>query len=247
MLQIADLNTEWPEFKLELERVKGEIDASFPWYPWGTLQNIAHLDTLLTGSARNLRNLVGELPVADVGAADGELSFFLERHGIICDVVDYAPTNMNGLRGAGLLKDRLKSKVDIFEINLDEGFRWPRPRYGLIFFLGILYHLKNPFLVLEAMARASNYALVSTKIARYVPDGSVAIDNLPLAYLLHASEANNDPTNFWVFSDAGLKRLFDRCGWDLVDYMRVGNTTHSDPASAGGDERAFALIKSRYF
>ena len=97
------------------------------------------------------------------------------------------------------------------------------------------------------MAKVSEYAVVSTRIARYAADKKTLLEDVPVAYLLHDTEANNDPTNFWIFSDPGLKRIFKRCGWDLVDYMRVGNTKKSDPASNEGDERAFALIKSRYF
>ena len=44
---------------------------------------------------------------------------------------------------------------------------------------------------------------------------------------------------------AGLRRILHRTGWDVLDYMSVGNTTQSDPASPGGDERAVCLLRSR--
>lgn len=113
------------------------------------------------------------------------------------------------------------------------------------FFLGILYHLKNPFYALESMAKVSNYALMSTRIARFAPDRKSRIEDLPVAYLVNTSECNNDATNFWIFSDTGLKRILDRTGWEILDYMRYGNLTKSDPASQEGDERVFLLARSR--
>jgi 2-polyprenyl-3-methyl-5-hydroxy-6-metoxy-1,4-benzoquinol methylase len=217
----------------------------FPWYPWGTIHNLGHLNNLLTGSHRDLATLIGEMPVADVGAADGDLAFFLEQYGVHTDIIDFGPTNHNGLRGARALKDALHSQVSIYEMDLDGYFKWPRERYGLVFFLGILYHLKNPFYALESLAKVAEHALISTKIARFSSDKKTLIENQPVAYLLDTGEAHNDPTNYWVFSDAGLKRILNRTGWELLDYARAGNTKKSDPASPDGDERAFFLVRSK--
>jgi hypothetical protein len=63
--------------------------------------------------------------------------------------------NFNMLRGARLLKETLGSKVEIHEVDLDSQFRLPRSDYGLVFFLGILYHLKNPFYALESLSGRS--------------------------------------------------------------------------------------------
>jgi tRNA (mo5U34)-methyltransferase len=246
-MQISALNKLATEYHHQLADTKSAInDPNIFWYPYGTLFNFGHLDKLLTGPNRDLDHLIQGLPIADVGAADGEASFFLESHGHTVDIVDYPPTNCNGLRGARALKEALQSGVTINEVDLDSQFRWPRERYGLTIFLGILYHLKNPFYALESMAKVSSYAIVSTRIARYASDKKTRVAEMPMAYLLDATECNNDATNFWIFSDAGLKRLFHRTGWEIADYMTVGNTKNSDPASAAGDERAFALLKSRY-
>ena len=245
-MNISTLRRSSTEFELALGAQKRDVGGEgFPWYPYGTLNNLVHLDNLLTGTNRNLANLIGELPVADVGAADGDLAFFLETLGCTMDVIDYGPTNFNSLRGARLLKQARHSSVDIHEINLDAYFDWPRTQYGLVLFMGILYHLKNPFYALESLAKVTRYAVVSKRIAQYCPDLKTRIAELPLSYLLHASEANNDATNFWIFSDAGLRRIVDRAGWKILDYMTAGNTKNSDPASSTGDERAFLLLQSQ--
>jgi hypothetical protein len=147
--------------------------------------------------------------------------------------------------------------VDIHEVDLDARFDLPGERYGLAFFLGILYHLKNPLGALESLARSARYALVSTRIARYnlapkapttgpVNMARVVLQSIPLAYLVDTFETNNDPTNYWMFSEAGLRRVLDRAGWDVLDFITLGNTTTSDPATNAGDERAFCLVRSRH-
>jgi hypothetical protein len=71
------------------------------------------------------------------------------------------------------------------------------------------------------------------------------VSAVPAAYLLGPDESNNDATNFWVFTDAGLKRLLDRTGWDLVTYRTLGDVARSNPWDNDRDERAFTLVKSR--
>ena len=128
---------------------------------------------------------------------------------------------------------------------LDDLFSIPRQGYGLVFFLGILYQLQNPYYALKALARATRYCLISTRIAQVTTDRGVRFADVPVAYLVAPTETNNDSTNYWIFSDAGLRRILDRTGWEIVDYMTVGAAVDSDPASSDRDERAFCLVRSR--
>ena len=86
------------------------------------------------------------------------------------------------------------------------------------------------------LARSSPYAFISTRIARYnVAEGAqgqsgvnsqrVDLSSVPVAYLVGPEETNNDSTNYWMFSEAGLRRILFRAGWNVLDYMTVGNTT----------------------
>ncbi len=234
---------------------------SFKWYPYGTLNSFYLLDKLLTGEHRFLLDLIGSRPTLDIGCADGDLAFFMESLGCQTQVIDYAPTNYNGLHGVKLLKTARSSSVEIHEIDLDTQFTLPRQNFGLVFFLGILYHLKNPYYALEALAKSAAYSLISTRIAKFnAPetkfafslaklrsDKRINLSQIPVAYLLDEREANNDATNYWVFSEAGLRRIFKRTGWEICDYMTVGDTVNSDPASVKGDQRAFCLVKSHLY
>jgi tRNA (mo5U34)-methyltransferase len=57
--------------------------------------------------------------VADIGAADGDLAFFLESQGLSVDVIDNAETNFNFLGGVRILKEALNSSVTIRSVDLD--------------------------------------------------------------------------------------------------------------------------------
>ncbi len=259
-MDIASLDLHSQRYRRELEQIKRELaPGEFGWYPYGTLNNFHLLNQLLTGDHRNFLDRVGDSPIADIGAADGDTAFFLESLGYRMHVIDYPPTNFNSCRGVKRLKQALDSQVEIVEVDLDSQFKLPNAQYSLAFFLGILYHLRNPYFALEALAKSAQYAFISTRITRFniadnVPPGSgnvnrarVEIASVPAAYLVAADETNNDATNFWMFTEAGLLRILDRCGWDVLDFMTIGNTKDSDPASNAGDERAFCYVRSRYF
>ena len=216
------------------------------WYPYSTLRNVAVLEELCSKAGVNLLELCRGThgKVADIGAADGDLAFFLERFGLSVEAIDNEYTNFNRLEGARTLKKALNSSVAIQSIDLDSQFALASQKYDAIFLLGTLYHLKNPFFLLESLARIAKYCFLSTRIARQTADGSPMASH-PVAYLLEPRECNNDDTNFWIFSDQGLKRLIDRTGWNLLSYLTIGDTTGSTPADPERDERAFCLLKKR--
>jgi hypothetical protein len=245
-MDIAGICREAVRFKERLDRARrGAAPARFPWYPYDSLANFAHLERLLTGERRALLELAGGEPILDAGCADGDVAFFLESLGCRVHAVDHEASHHNGMRGVRLLKDALQSQVEIFDVDFDSDFRLPRPHYGLVLLLGVPYHLKNPYHVLERLARRAEHCLLSTRVARQAPDGT-PLDHLPVAYLAGADEVNRDNSNFWIFSDAGLRRLLQRTRWQPLDYLRTGDTTASDPVRPEHDERVFCLARSTY-
>jgi len=246
------------QFKSTVASARSQIQPDgFEWYPYGSLDNFHLLDLLLTGDARNVFEQARGRPVADIGAADGETSLFLESLGFDVDVIDFGPTNFNTCRGIRALIAHLDSGIRLHEVDLDAQFSLPREEYGLTLLLGILYHLKNPYYALEKLARHSRGMLLSTRIARFnrARDGGTPSLNperfdmasAPLAYLVAPDETNGDATNYWIFSEGGLRRVLDRCGWDVECLRTFGAIGESDPATATGDERAFCFARSRHF
>ena len=240
MLYQAALSTERALWTVKL----AQRPKSF-WYPYPTLRNLKPIDQLLTGSGFNLPELCRGLSgrIADIGAADGDLAFFLEKMGFSVDAIDFESTNFNRMEGIRILKEALNSAVTIQSIDLDSQFSLPSERYDAVFLLGILYHLKKPFFVLEKLARIARRCFLGTRIAKKAPDGH-SFARYPVAYLLGSEECNNDSTNFWIFSGEGLKRLIQRTGWNILAYTAIGDTPNSTPADANRDERAFCVLES---
>jgi hypothetical protein len=159
---------------------------------------------------------------------------------------DHPAYNHNGMRGIRALKSALDSAVEIHEIDADRPFALPHESYDLVIFLGVLYHLRNPFYVLEELSRHTTHCLLSTRVARRYPDGAAMPAGMALAYLLAENELNQDNSNYFIFSEAALRVMLDRTHWDILDYVSLGDTSHSDPVRLDRDERAFCLLRSRY-
>lgn len=245
MRDIGSLLRESKTFSAKLSRIKEDNPIEGGWYGYDIMSNLVHLDRLLSGENRSIFERLTDRAVADIGCADGDLGYFLESLGFEVDFLDWPATNWNGLRGVRRLIELLGSRAQVHEVNLDEYFALPRPRYELVLFLGILYHLKNPFYALERLAKSAKYCFVSTRVFRVAPGGE-DLSRINVAYLLGADESENgDATNYWIMTEPCLRRLFHRTGWDVLDLMTVGEKRASNPQSIAKDERAFALLRSR--
>jgi hypothetical protein len=230
-----------------MRAARAAVTEPVEWYRYDTLANLVQIGELLPPTHRDLDALAMGLPVADIGAADGDLAFTLEAAlGWQLDVIDNAPTNQNGLEGARLLKRQLGSNVGIHDVDLDAQFQLPRDRYGLVLLLGILYHLKNPLYVLEELARRARHCIVNTRVARLAGPERTPVGHLPIAYLVGADELNADATNFWIFTPAGLERIAQRAGWEVLARLNVGETSASVPDSNDGDERMLLFLRSSH-
>ncbi len=233
------------EFRSTFKAAQDAIGtATFPWYPYDSLANFTLIEQTLKDPFRSIRALIDDRPVLDIGCADGATSFFLESLGVQVEAIDFPPTNYNGMQGIRALAEHLGSKIRIHSLDLDSQFQLPRQDYGVVLFLGILYHLKNPYFAMEQLARSTRYCFVSTRVAKLNPSKTSSIEDLPVAYLVGPQETNYDSTNYWIFSKAGLLRLFERTGWQVCSWKHFGNLKDSDPASTKGDERVFCLLKS---
>jgi tRNA (mo5U34)-methyltransferase len=244
-LEIGSVADQARAFHTRLTEIKRTAPVDFEWYPHRSLTNFTHLDKLLTGANRLLLEKAKDMPVADIAAGDGDISYFLEQLGFRVHAFDHPVPNHNGMAGIRALHALLHSYIDIRTVDLDAQFNLGDQRYGLVFLLGVLYHLKNPFYVLEHLSKKAEYCVMSTRIARVFPRVG-QVDDVPLAYLLEDRELNRDNSNFWIFSEACLRRLLRRTNWDVVEFITVGATQGSDATSLDKDERAFVLLKSRW-
>jgi tRNA (mo5U34)-methyltransferase len=79
----------------------------------------------------------------DVGCADGDSAFFLESLGYEMRAIDYSATNQNRMQGIRALRERLNSRIQVLDEDLDSRAEFPG-YCGLALTLGLIYHLAKP-------------------------------------------------------------------------------------------------------
>jgi SAM-dependent methyltransferase len=215
---IRDLAATAISFHARLDELKNtRRSPRFEWYPYNSFGVFPVLTPMLQHDRRDLLNLAGAAPVLDIGCGDGDLLFLFESLGCRVMAIDNPATNYNRTHGFQTLRAALGSSLELAVSDVDAGLNLQGRAFGRALCLGVLYHLKNPFGFLESLARHVRHCLLSTRIAQITTRGT-CMAHEPVAYLLNPSEANDDPTNYWIFSEAGLRRILDRTGWDLCDY-----------------------------
>lgn len=243
LIRFSGLVRKGLRFRRKFEAIKQSLGPQpFDWYPYDCFANLFYIQRLLNSSGLSLACLIGTKPVLDAGAADGALSFFLESLGYDVHACDHAGANLNRMEGIRTLAAALGSRISIFDTNLDARCELPG-HYGAALFLGTLYHVKNPFYILELLAQHAQFCFLSTRVARLSADKTLCLEHSPVAYLLEPDECNSDVTNYWIFSPAGLRVLVKRAGWTILASARSG-AKESDPVSQQGDERMFLLMRS---
>ena len=151
------------------------------------------------------------------------------------------------MAGVEALKIALDSSVRIEPIDLDGRFHLPRaalrtrplPRAFCI-------TSRIPTASSKPWPRTPNYCLLSTAITRFAPDQQTEVNHLPVAFLAGRDGLRGDETNYWIFSETGLRTLVDRCGWEVCDWLVVGDED-SVLWNTQRDERVFCLLRSRTF
>jgi tRNA (mo5U34)-methyltransferase len=227
------------EFRSKLDTIKAE--RPMDWYPYNSLNNIDLMAKYLPSGLLDAA-VKGDLnwKFLDIGAGDGDVGFFFESLGNQVDMLDNPPTNFNDCRGIGRFAEALESSSKLVVRDIDRAFEL-EGQYDLAFALGLLYHLRNPMNLLMTLAMHAERLALSTKVFRFLPDGT-SIEKHPVAYFLRNREANNDPTNYWILSPLGLKALLARCGWRVVGELMQGST-RSNPVDNEHDERMFVYCE----
>ena len=240
-----DLRSLAESFRARLQAARSRAREDFEWYPHDTLANLLAIERLAGSDSERLLGLADGKPILDVGCADGELAFFLETLGCEVHAIDNPVTNFNGMLGVRALGDDLQSSVLVSSTDLDAQFALPATEYGVVLVLGLLYHLKNPFYVMEKLSKHARYCFVSTSITEYVPGLFENVAGTAIAYLADVYDVNRDSTNYWFFSEAGFRRLLTRANWEIVSYFVVTEEGKSGVGSVAG-QRAFCLARSKY-
>lgn len=150
--------------------------------------------------------------VLDVGACDGCFSFYAEKHGAtkVLAIDPYRWTfddRWSGQAGFKLARKILNSEVEDSTIPLENIEPKTVGEWDIILFLGVFYHLPNPFLVVENLAKCCRDTLVlETHI-----DQIAQAQPYPFVRFYPNGEINKDKTTYWgpntLFLDDYLKKI----------------------------------------
>jgi tRNA (mo5U34)-methyltransferase len=91
-------------------------------------------------------------------------------------------------------------------------------RFDVVFYLGVLYHMRDAFGALARLARVTRELAVIETEAMQVQGA----EHVPLWQFYGGSELANDPTNWWVPNEAALVSACKAAGFSRVE-------VHSDP------------------
>jgi len=147
-----------------------------------------------------------EWSVLDVGAWDGYFSFLCEKRGakkvLAIDTVTWQSKELwspekssylphTGKAGFNHAKKVLKSKVEDKEIEVEDITIDKVGTFDLVLYLGIFYHMENPFKILRNLYQITNKLL----IIETHTDGNYL--SIPAMIFYPNNECNNDLGTWW--------------------------------------------------
>jgi tRNA (mo5U34)-methyltransferase len=98
--------------------------------------------------------------------------------------------------------------VDVMDLSADR-----LGTFDVVLFLGVLYHLRHPFLALERIAPLARQRLIVETVVDLVGFRRPAMAFYP------GRELNNDPTNWWAPNVAAMRGMLQAVGFERVDTM----------------------------
>jgi tRNA (mo5U34)-methyltransferase len=155
--------------------------------------------------------------VLDIGAWDGFFSFEAERRGarrvLATDSFCWDGGGWGTKAGFELARRALKSRVEDKWITVPELSPETVGVFDVVLFLGVLYHMRHPLLVLERVASVTRGLLImQTQV------DMVGIDRPALAFY-PGTELNGDPTNWVGLNPAAVVAMLKDVGFGRVDIL----------------------------
>jgi len=100
----------------------------------------------------------------------------------------------------------------------------------VVFFLGVLYHVRDPFGAIERVAALTNELAVIETVIVYV----AGYDRFPLWRFYQGDELADDPTNYWVPNLQALKAMCLAAGFTRVEANPTPLKTRARQATKPG-------------
>jgi len=170
--------------------------------------------------------------VLDVGCCEGFFSFEAERRGAK-EVIGIDPIPGN-IRRLTICSDYLGSKVTGLACNVYELDPKTFGTFDMVFFFGVLYHLRHPLLALEKILSVCTGTLLMQTHSLGENDPAVdripEVGKIPMAkfYPFGVQSGPNkeihDPTVFWIPNAEGAKAMLLSTGFRDVERLAHPST-----------------------
>jgi tRNA (mo5U34)-methyltransferase len=156
--------------------------------------------------------------VLDIGAWDGFYSFEAERRGaarvVAADHYAWHGTGWGTGQGkAGFELARAALNSHVIDIDIDVVDLSPERvgTFDVVLFLGVLYHVRDPLMILEKVASVTAGQLIIETVV-----DMLGISR-PAAAFYPARELNDDPTNWWGPNEAAVRGMLHAVGFSRVE------------------------------
>ena len=155
--------------------------------------------------------------VLDIGAWDGFFSFAAERRGaarvLAVDSHSWNGSGWGSKAGFTLAREVLNSRVEDREMEVLDLSPSLIGTFDVVLCLGVLYHMRHPLLMLEAVASVTAECLILETL----------VDGLnhprPTLTFYPGKECNGDDTNWWGPNPAALIAMLHEVGFQQVDVV----------------------------
>ena len=172
--------------------------------------------TVIEGQANTIfKHGVAGKTVLDIGAWDGAFSFEAERRGaarvLATDHFCWVGPGWGRRASFDFARTALASRVEAKIVDVPDVSLETVGSYDVVLFLGVLYHLLHPFLILEKIAPiAAEVLIVDTETA-------LDDEDRPAIVFFPGAELNKDPTNWWAPNIKCMLAMLGHVGFKRVD------------------------------
>ena len=229
-----------PAADLPPEEVRARVSSVEHWYHQievspGVVTPGHHASSMALETLELPERLDGKR-VLDVGARDGFFSFAAEARG--AEVLAIDAVAREHLKGFDVASELLGSGVEYRTMNVYNLSPKEVGTFDLIFFLGVLYHLRDPMLALDRLWEVARpgatiwveshtidngLADPETGVLDALQNVAPGLAGIPIAQFYPRRTLGSNFTNWWGPNLAGLEAMVEASGFEKVRSRTIGS------------------------